>query len=223
MRTREAVQVALALVLALAAAPLCGPEACGEDLIPEIPSHLPNPYKKKTTYTPVDVTKDLKLLEGILYGEVNEGNTEDGRLAALERTVFGATYSKNSIKTRLEGLARVVNHIVAGRKFYDAKQFQDAKTEFDETLRLIGGTYKSTAKAEIYYRLGMCNYELSNIRTAGPQNPSVRLNGVMLRAAKENLTKAQEYYKSLGEPETSQKITAFIDTFRDKASMSFLY
>ena len=203
--------------------------AFADDAVPEIPAHLPNPYGKKETISPVDNTKDLKLLEQILYGEVNEGNTIDGRIAALERTVFGATYSKNSMKTRLQGLALVVNHILAGRRFYDSKNWDSARLEFEEALKSIGKDYKSSAKAELHYRLGMCNYELSNIRSVPEQSskgkPSepVKLNGAMIRAAKENLTKAQEFYKALGQPDTAQQISTFIDSFKDKAATSFLY
>lgn len=217
MKSILAVNLGITIALSVSA------PAFADDTVPTIPSHLPNPYNKKSTLTVVDNTRDLKLLEQTLYGEANDGNTEDGRIAALERTVFGATYAKNSMKTRLEGLARVINHIIAGRQFFEARQWEPARLEFEECLKLIGKDYKSTAKAEIHYRLGMCDYELSNIRTSSSQNPQVKLNGAMIRAAKDNLIKAQEHYKTLGQADTAQQISTFIDSFKDKAATSFLY
>jgi len=193
---------------------------------PLIPTVLPNPLKKEPV-TPINYAEHLGKMEQLLYGEANEGKTDAGRMAALERTVFGASSGnpklKLTMKTRLEGLARVVTNLMESRRLCETKNWTAAKPALEETIRLMGKDYKSTAKAEAYYRLGMCDYELSNIATASPKDTTHKVNGALVRSAKDNLTKAQDYYKSLGQEETSQKIAAFIDTFRDKAEMHFLF
>ena len=87
-------------------------------------------------------------------------------------------------------------------------------------MKLLGKDWKSLVKAEVYYRIGMCDYELSNIRQSAP---GVKISGALLRSSKENLVKAQDYYKTFGQAETAQKISSFVDTFRDKAAKYFLY
>ncbi|MBX9693712.1 MAG: hypothetical protein K2Z81_15090 [Cyanobacteria bacterium] len=191
---------------------------------PEIPTRLPNPFNTRATASkPVSITEDLRCFEQTLYGESNDGKSDESRLGALEHTVYGAAKSDRRLtpKTRAEQLAEVVDFLAAGRKFYQEKDFQKARNEFQQVLKLCGKEWKSLIKAETFYRLGLCDYELSNIRNAG--QPDARVNGALLRTSKENLTKACNTYKALGEPATAQEITTFIDSFKDKASTYFLY
>ncbi len=191
---------------------------------PDIPTRLPNPFSSKQNFQkPVSITDDLRCFEQTLYSECNEGKSEEGRLGALEHTVYGAakTGKRLSPKTRAEQLAQVIDYLAAGRKFYEEKEWQKARDEFHQVLKLCGKEWKSLIKAETFYRLGKCEYELSNIRHAS--DPKAKVDGMLLRASKENLTKACNTYKALGEPATAQEIATFLDTFRDKASTYFLY
>lgn len=191
-----------------------------------IPKVMPNPFKHKTTeHKPLNYAEHLGKMEKLLYGELNADKSDEIRLSALERTTFGASSSNPkyqlSMKTRIEGLARVINALVDARSLYEEERYAEAKKAFEELIRLMGTDYKSTAKAECYYRLGMCDYQLSNV--AANQAPAPKVDGPLLRSAKINLTKAQDYYNALGQEETAKKITAFIDTFREEAAKSFLY
>lgn len=199
-----------------------GARAQAQDFrLPEIPAFAPNPYKKPVV-APVNIKDNIKLLEQTLYGSTNDDKPEDLRIPALERTVFGVAYpnAKLSLATRTAGLEKVVDRLLAGRKFFDEKKWTEAKAELNEVLKLLGKDYKSLVRAEAHYRIGMCDYELSNV---GAQKPGVKVNGVMIRTSRENLSKAQDYYKSLGQVDTAQKITAFMDSFKDQSEKSFLY
>src|SRR5579885_1800736 len=102
---------------------------------PQVPDRLPNPFKQ-TAAAPVSITEDLKAVEQILYGEANEDISEERRLAALERTVFGASYAnaKLSLATRAAGLSNVAKHLAEGRKLFAERRWKEAKTEFDEVI-----------------------------------------------------------------------------------------
>ncbi|MDZ4837475.1 MAG: hypothetical protein SGJ27_27125 [Candidatus Melainabacteria bacterium] len=195
----------------------------GDTNLPEIPSYAPNPFKKAPTVA-VNLADNIGALERTLYADVNENKPEDLRISALERTVFGTSYAnaKLSLATRTVGLEKVVDRLLAGRKLFEEKRWTETIKESEEVLKLLGKDYKSLVRAEVHYRLGMCQYELSNIKRAAT-TPGVKLNGVMIRDSKDNLSKAQEYYKSLGQPDTAQKITAFMATFKDQSEKSFLY
>ncbi len=188
-----------------------------------VPTRLPNPLKPEEKGK-IDIRAHLREFEKILYGGSNDDKEDDLRLLALERTVFGSLHVRMSTTMRTAGLKRVVDKVSLGRTFFDEKKWFEAKAELQEALRLVGRDFKSTLKAELFYRIGMCDYELSNIRqSSNLPKSNVKVNGQLLRSAKESLDKAADYYKSLGQDDTAQKIAAFIDTFRAKAATYFLY
>lgn len=200
------------------------PAAWAGDVAPvEIPTQLPNPFKPKEATKVVPITEDLKSLEIAFYGEANEDKPEDIRLSGLERTVFGVSgpYEKQALSTRTENLKKILGYMNDGRKWYADQKWQEAKSNFEEALRLSSKEWKSLVKAEIYYRIGMCEYEMSGIK--GPKNPAVKTSGALLRSSRDNLGKAQEYYKSFKQFDTAQKIAAFLDSYKDKAATYFLY
>lgn len=216
--TKLAVSKATFVILVLA----FGASAHAEDSrLPEIPEFAPNPFKKTVT-APVNLKDNIKLLEQTLYGSLNADKPDDLRIIGLERTVFGVSYpkAKLSLAARTAGLEKVVDRLLAGRKCFEEKRWTEAKTELNEVLKLLGSSYKSLVRAEVHYRIGMCDYELSNV---GQSTPGVKVNGLMIRTSRENLSKAQDYYKSLGDIDTAQKITAFMDSFKDQSEKSFLY
>ncbi|MBX9671039.1 MAG: hypothetical protein K2X93_25830 [Candidatus Obscuribacterales bacterium] len=189
---------------------------------PLVPSRLPNPLRPEEKGK-IDIRAHLRDFEKILYAGSNDDKDDELRLIALERTVFGSLNSRMSVTMRTAGLKRVIDRVSFGRKLFDEKRWTEAKAELQEALRLVGKDFKSTLKAELFYRIGMCDYELSNIAQSTLPRSYVKVNGQLLRSAKESLDKAHDYYKSLGQDDTAQKIATFIDTFRAKAATYFLY
>ncbi len=214
---RTAASTALALMVVFAAS-----GRAEDSKLPDIPEFAPNPFKKPAT-VPVKISDNIKELERTLYGSVNEDKPDDLRISALERTIFGTSYlnSKLSLVTRTAGLEKVVDALLEGRKQFEEKHWSESKTSLTEVLKLLGKDYKSLVRAEAHYRIGMCDYELSNIARAG--TPGIKINGALIATCKDNLSKAQDYYKSLGQVETADKITKFMASFKDQAEKSFLY
>jgi tetratricopeptide (TPR) repeat protein len=214
----------LALILFAFAFAASSPAPAEDAALPEIPQHLPNPFKKAQV-KPVSAGDDLKRLEEILYGEVNEGKTDESRLSALERTVFGSSSInlRQSLATRVTNLKNAVARVSMGRKLFAEKRFKEARDELSEAIKLLGKDWKSLVKAEVYYRLGMCEYELSNISQLSRGDKSAKANGALIRSSRDNLMKSQDYYRSLGQAETAQKIGRFADSFKEQAATYFLY
>lgn len=211
-----------ALILSIAFL-LAATSAFADEAPPDVPTELPNPFRQAIR-TPVSITDDLKVLEEAVYGESNEKKPEESRLGALERTIFGASYAnKFSAKTRAQGLTNIVSHLLGSRNYFDKKQWKECKDECNEVLTLLGKEYKSLVRAEVHYRIGMCDYELSNVRYMDQPDSKVRPSGQLIKTSQENLTRAQEYYKSLGQPERAEEIAKFIQTFKEKSKTYFLY